>query len=289
MTEKERWEWREAVDGIGSVTLESWQDFLGFVYAEMLDYETYIWRGQRNSSWELESTLDRLIRTANVKKAKQYDFSKNHLEQFKFATRGRRGQNPRVIETENEWWALGQHHGLATPLLDWTSSPFVAAYFSFIDKGGPQTKYRAIYALHKPSIEEKVKQIVRAKELENKKEKEKLKTAIGPTNFLLQASLDFPVIKEVEFIRPLSDENHRLVNQGGLFSKAPVGVTLNKWINKNFKDDESYTLIKLLIPNRERNQALKNLNRMNINHLSLFPDLYGASKFCNLYGEIDNY
>lgn len=193
MTEQEKWEWRDPENGIGSVLLTSWQSFLEFIYAEMLDYETYIWRGQRNSNWELESTLDRLIRTANIKKAKQYDFSQKHLEQFKFATRGRRGQNPRAIETENEWWALGQHHGLATPLLDWTTSPFVAAYFAFIDKGAPQTKHRAIYALHKPSIEEKVKQIVRDKEVEKRKEKEEIKNGKKQIGLFAQALLDFPV------------------------------------------------------------------------------------------------
>jgi len=93
----------------------------------------------------------------------------------------------------------------------------------------------------------------------------------------------------IEFIRPMSDENQRLVNQGGLFTRAPVGTPLDNWIKENFSGEKGYILIKILIPNRDREDCLKTLNRMNINHLTLFPDLYGATKYCNLFGEIEKY
>ncbi len=99
-----------------------------------------------------------------------------------------------------------------------------------------------------------------------------------------------PSKPQVEFIRPLSDENQRLVNQGGLFTRTPNGKSIEDWVQENNdKDDEGYTLIKIIIPNKDRTECLKTLNRMNINHLTLFPDLYGASKFCNLFGEIEKY
>jgi hypothetical protein len=291
MPRPKRWEELGIKDGFGQIRFVHWRYFTDYINQHMLDYETYIWRGHRLESWSLKSTLDRLIEQANVSKTKQLAFRATHLEQFKYAIRGRRGHNPASIEDENEWWALGQHHGLATPLLDWTSSPFVAAYFALIKSGITIGRYRAIYALHRPSVESKVQELIRRKKEESEKKKEEYDKSGEPKNRLAYALLTTPdLTPEVEFIRPKSDENQRLVSQGGLFTRAPIGTTLEEWVQRNFDgDSDDYTLMKLLIPNREREEGLRMLNRMNINHLTLFPDLYGASKYCNLFGEIDKY
>lgn len=277
MSEQKNWEDLDIENGIGEIRFTKWRYFVDFVQQEMLDYDHYVWRGQRHSDWALESTLDRLINRAKIPELVRTSFRMSHLEQFKYSVRGRRGSNPAALETENEWWSLGQHHGLATPLLDWTTSPFAAAYFAFISTDKPQSKFRAVYAITKPGVE--------IKAMQNKRK------TIASNSKNIGGLIDAGEVKpEVEFIRPKSDENQRLVNQSGLFTRAPDGVNLDDWIKMNFNGDvEDYTLMKLLIPNADRIDCLRTLNRMNINHLTLFPDLYGASKYCNLYGEIDKY
>jgi hypothetical protein len=280
----------DIVDGICEIRLRSWKVFLDFAYQEMLDFESYIWRGQRCDNWILQSTLDRLIEKAKVTETKIYNFRSSHLDQFKYAVRGRRGSNPPLIEGENDWWALGQHHGLATPLLDWTTSPFVAAYFAFINTGENKTKYRVVYALSKPSVEIKAREMYVEEMERREKEKADIMNGKKKVGFARKVLLQRPFRKEIEFVKPLSDENQRLVNQGGLFTRSPNGIDLESWIKNNYKGEgNEYVLIKILIPNRDRKECLKTLNRMNINHLTLFPDLYGASKYCNLFGEIEKY
>jgi len=94
----------------------------------------------------------------------------------------------------------------------------------------------------------------------------------------------------IEFFRPLSNENPRLVNQGGLFTRSPNGIDIETWIKRQFAgESKSWIMIKITLPNRERKEALRALNRMNINHLTLFPDLFGASKYSNFDILIDRY
>ena len=261
-----RWVESSIGHGIWTARLHSWKYFNDYIRQEMLDYRTFIWRGQRRSDWTLQSTLGRKLE----KKSKVQKFLKEHghLENFKYAVRGRRGPNPPVLETENDWWALGQHFGLDTPLLDWSASPFVGAFFAFSNTGTKQTTKRIVYALSQNLMKQAN---ARAKK-KHKEEKLKGKPSL------------------IEFIRPLSDENARLVNQGGLFTRTSIDIDIETWVKNNFDKDLKYvTLLKIEIPNKDRALCLRSLNRMNINHLTLFPDLTGASTYANMDLEIKNY
>ena len=50
MSRVKRWTASDLVDGVGNFRLHSWGYFMDFVYQEMMDYENYIWRGQRCAS-----------------------------------------------------------------------------------------------------------------------------------------------------------------------------------------------------------------------------------------------
>ena len=84
----------------------------------------------------------------------------------------------------------------------------------------------------------------------------------------------------------MSDDNPRLVSQAGLFTRTPLGITIEDWVLANYEKFSDPVLIRIEVPNANRVEALLALDRMNINHSSLFPDLTGASRFVNLNREL---
>jgi hypothetical protein len=261
MSRKPKWIISPLDKGVQNITLSSWKYFSDYVNKELLNYSTFIYRGHANSDWKLEPTIDRYFRSKNSNNRKE------HLSNFKFAVRGRRGLNPTLITKENEWWALGQHYGLITPLLDWSESPFVALFFAIYNAHLVSSSSICVWALSQASVD-----------------------------FYNQEIIDNDSIKPigsrkptVEIIRPLSDENNRLVNQRGLFTRGPDNVNLEDWIREYDGDSNFCRLIKITIPKTEIDECLKYLNRMNINYATLFPDLFGASQHCNMAMKIEEY
>lgn len=233
----------DVFDGVGTCILPSWHCFGRFVSETLGSYVTYIYRGQRKASWNLRPKIDRS--PEGPLKPEQV---REHLQRFKMACRGRRtGSRP---SREDEWWALAQHYGLATPLLDWTTSPFVAAYFAFEtpDLAGEP---RAVFALSKKAVERRG--------------------------------------SEVYVVNPQSDNNPRLISQGGLFTRTPPETDLWDYMQRRVAEWGPVVLLKITIPEHCRVCCLRDLNRMNINHLSLFPDLTGASEYCNMALSVSNY
>lgn len=260
MARTSRWVSNGIKNGFWEIEFSSWKYFHDYIRQEMLDFNSYVWRGQGDSIWKLESSLDRALK-GKIKKNRE-NLAKEHLEIFKYSVRGRRGKNPQVLEDENAWWALGQHFGLSTPLLDWTESPFVALYFAMEKSTKTLSGKRAVWAIH--TFDAKNKEI----------EKDWIAKERPPI---------------IESIKPLQDENDRLVSQSGLFTRAPLGTPIDAWVEKYFKDYERAKLMKFIIPEKDRLECLRTLNRMNINHLTLFPDLYGSGEFCNKKLEIKKY
>ncbi|MBY0320695.1 MAG: FRG domain-containing protein [Reyranella sp.] len=218
-------------------------------------------------------------------------FKIDHLQRFKYASRGRRGPNPPKLQTDDEWWALGQHYGLATPLLDWTTSPFAAAFFAFEQEDGfKQTRYRAIWGLQTVKVLSAVARTFEADKREAAKIEKELRDQGIQRGDIAHSILWSKPQYQVGFVRPLSDENPRLVNQGGLFTKTPPEQTLDDWVKAHVPENErSFVLVKMLVPTKERLKVLRMLNRMNINQSTMFPDLGGAAQFCNMSAQIEGY
>jgi len=127
---------------------------------QLLKVSRLLFRGQANSKWGLKTTLERFAKDKQVYLTQYYKFAyaaKSKIETFT----EKMWEIPNPLQFENtiikqsqlrpidipiyEYLAFLRHHGYPSPLLDWTYSPYIAAFFAFrnIHK---ETDYVSIYA-----------------------------------------------------------------------------------------------------------------------------------------------
>ena len=255
-------------------------------------------RGQSNANWKLKNTIERI------------EFSKKSYLESEFLKKLDANIHnydlKKYPNNTKQKLILLQHYGAPTRLIDFTSSPYVAAFFSlFQDQNNytkrinnstkDKSKYSAIYAIDTINIWSLLDNI--ASENYNKyitnNVKESLNGKIPSLLYTLNNNTAFENLvigneENLQFVVPIKPDfnDERTIPQASNFF-------INSDIHESFMQN-LYSLIthcnsinfkhyfkKIIFPNKIRLEALSDLNKMNINKFSLFPNLDGF--ISNLY------
>lgn len=225
-------------------TFASWEDYKSghariLFGSDLFRRGRFLFRGHSEPTWKLASSFDRLF--ASEEPRRRQAIAKSIIASFR-QTLDDLAVPDEIKNDDALMLALGQHHGLPTRLLDWTESPYVAAFFAF----SPATFLKAndsqivIWALDRRS------------------------------------PIWYPV-DGIGVIDLPSIGNLRLRNQAGKFTRAQAPVaTIEEYIEKH--KDSSNALTRLLVPRSEAMKAMADLDAMGIHHGTVFPELEGAAR-----------
>lgn len=227
------------------VRLDDWDQFKKRVTAIARDgieghpASEMLYRGQSLASFGLSASLDRMNSNRDV--AWRNRLQKSAVETFC-------SRNPEIASTlsADQVLAILQHNGCPTRLLDWSRSPYVAAFFALSAtlEAASDEESCAVWALWARAPQFQAEAGVRVAEVaSNQNSRSWAQRGVFTSNSSLSTSLD-------EYLRQW--------NNG-----SPIG---------------SPVLWKFLIPRTEALDARRDLALMGIDYHGMFPDLVGAAR-----------
>jgi len=289
-------------NGVWALECDSWKEFENRI--EEYKKYVYVWRGQ-SCEKPLLPTIYRGHNTPDDKSIEE------HLKQFRKDMPGAGALNQfldqsqkqgtkafekalseyyRMIRPKNDvndpkkyvkafindiYWAIGQHHGLKTPLFDWTKDPYKALFFALCERKEKDHK-RVVFGLAEKS------RLLLDKRQQTKRYIEFLAN-LGFVETVLCSSDSPTDVKE-----RIGHMFGRIKAQEGLFTRTLYNEDIEehiiKWygIYKQRRREEIVFLIKILIPDGVREDFLEKLGGKEITYKTMYPDLQGAALHCNL-------
>jgi hypothetical protein len=225
----------------------------------------FVYRGVGDKSWSLQTSLQRIGDHCK-------DVEGPLLRSFlKYAGPGDIPSDALLFQL-----AVAQHHGLPTRVLDWTTSPKVAAHFvtweeKDFDKDGAIWCVDVVQAREllpsslKGILYEERAFLFSIEMLADYKKLSKFDTLAGDGKFVL-------------FFEPPSLDG-RIVNQGAILSIMP-GARLDL---KDFLKKHDHLYKRIIIPKKIKWELRDKLDQDNVTERMLFPGLDGTSRWLNRY------
>lgn len=218
----------------------SWVDFKGSINEQA---QQYIFRGQKKP-WKLVTSFHRygrfiisefLNKDIPILRHKISSISQHHFDLT-------------IPEQNGAFFNLLQHHGYPTPLLDWTYSPYVAAFFAFQEQKPPfhDTDFARIYVFNANLWKTTLNQI----------------QLLDPT---------YPHLSISEF---LALENPRVIPQQAVTTVTNI-FDIESYIMEKENEFNCKFLTAIDIPAKEYNVVMSDLRLMGITSASMFPGIDG--------------
>jgi hypothetical protein len=223
--------------------VKTWEEFKRFALA--LEPSRFVFRGHEKTTWRLRTAFHRTGR-ASLMKFMGQDVPALHRHLSGLTTHHFNLNDPLDYAA---FLHLAQHHGYPTPILDWTHSPFVAAYFAFKD-------------LRRNNLEadQKVRILILDAREWNKNER---------------AQVLMPGFLHMTMLEPLATNNPRALPQQSISSVTNID-DLEGYLSGGEKQTGRSFLRAIDLPVSERQVVMQELALMGITAGSLFPGLDGA-------------
>lgn len=252
------------------IEVKDWQQFLKL--ATHFDIESpladaYIFRGQARADWPLIPSLVRCAQSARLDPVQALSIEAAATAEFQ--TQAHLHLPSQMIFDRKDliaWWGLMQHYYAPTRLLDWTASPFVAAYFA-IEREPDHPG--AVWYFHCHTVDAYMRKTYEGYEFP-KIEK------------MAQVLLDSNA-KDILYFGAARTQTDRMAAQqtkGTLSTQilADHGQIMAKAVATGEAKKEMEVYGKLIIPKTLKPEFLRRLRSMNITARALFPGVDGLGR-----------